>query len=83
MSLRLHAETNNSCVDLCEYGLHSLANTKVDTLKDHGKNCIEIRPPLSHRPDIILYCQFLTVNSLIIQLLRILQLYLNTFICHY
>ena len=31
---------------ICEYELHSLPNTKVSGAKDHGKNCINVRPPL-------------------------------------
>ena len=31
---------------ICEYELHSLPNKKVIGAKDHGKNYIEVRPPL-------------------------------------
>ena len=31
---------------ICEYELHSLPNKKVSGSKDHGKNCIKVRPPL-------------------------------------
>ena len=31
---------------ICEYELHSLPNKKVSGAKNHGKNCIKVRPPL-------------------------------------
>ena len=31
---------------ICEYELQSLQNEKVSGAKDHGKNYIEVRPPL-------------------------------------
>ena len=31
---------------ISEYELHSLPNKKVSGAKDHGKNCIRVRPPL-------------------------------------
>ena len=30
----------------CEYELHILRNTKVSAAKDHGKNCMKVRPSL-------------------------------------
>ena len=31
---------------ICEYETHSLPNEKASGAKDHGKNCIKVRPPL-------------------------------------
>ena len=31
---------------ICEYEVHSLPNKKASGAKDHGKNYIEVRPPL-------------------------------------
>ena len=31
---------------ICEYELHNLSNTKVNTAKDHGENCMKVRPYL-------------------------------------
>ena len=34
---------------ICEYELHNLPNKKVSGAKDHGKNCINVRPLLVSR----------------------------------
>ena len=45
--LKSHAKTRNSRMDLyCEFELRNLTNTKIDAAKDHGKNYMEVRPPL-------------------------------------
>ena len=33
---------------ICEYEFQRLPNKKVSGAKDHGENCIKVRPPLVH-----------------------------------
>ena len=47
MALRRGIEALGNYLKLnCEYKLHILLNTKVGTVKDHGKNYIKVRPLL-------------------------------------
>ena len=47
MAFKSDKQALRSCLKLtCEYELHILPNTKVGAAKDHGKNYMQVKPPL-------------------------------------